>query len=86
MECKNCDYYNSYKKLCKITNTCYMRSCNYDLIHPNIKVEDMDICYNCQHWIGSGDWGLSCAKNYYKCSSNGFDKSCEQFERKLKGE
>lgn len=80
MECKNCDYYNNYKKLCKITSVCNMRGCNHN---PNIKVEDMDICYNCQHWIGGGDWGLSCTKNYYYASSNGFNTACKQFERKI---
>ena len=46
------------------------------------EVKNMNICYNCKHWIGGGDWGLSCAKNYYNCSTNGFDEVCEQFERK----
>ena len=81
MECRKCGHYNSFKRLCKITNICNMQSCTY--ITDGDKVEDMDICYNCQHWIGGGDWGLSCTKNYYNCSYNGFDIACEQFERKV---
>lgn len=81
MECRKCGYYNTFKRLCKITNVCNMTSCDY--LSYGEKVEDMDICYNCEHWIGGGDWGLSCAKNYFNCSHNGFDKACEQFKRKL---
>lgn len=80
MECKKCEHYNAFKRLCHITRVCNMTSCTY--LTDDDKVEDMDICYNCQHWIGGGDWGLSCAKNYYNCSHNGFDIACEQFERK----
>lgn len=42
----------------------------------------MDICFNCKYWLGGGDWGLSCEKDYHNCSTNGFDEACELFERK----
>ena len=86
MECKNCDYYNKEQKSCKIRNKINVKACYYDSVYPNTKVEDMNICYNCKHWIGGGDWGLSCRKNYYHCSVNGFDKACDKFERELRGE
>ena len=84
MECKNCKYFNKRNDgivfgVCNISHRCNTKSCT---IASNKDIDNMNICYNCQHWIGGGDWGLSCAKDYYKSSSNGFDKACEQFERK----
>ena len=85
MECKNCKYFSERNDgivfgSCNITHICNTKSCN---LPSDEVVEHLNICYNCQHWYGGGDWGLSCAKNYYNCSSNGFDKACEQFERKF---
>ena len=79
MECKKCKYYDSFQRLCKVMRVCNTKSCT---LPSDEIVEDLNICFNCQHWIGGGDWGLSCSKNYYNCSSNGFDKACEQFKRK----
>jgi hypothetical protein len=78
MKCKDCKYHNKYKKMCKITYLANTISCP---IESDEDVEKMDICYNCKHWMGGGDWGLSCRKDYYNCSHNGFDNACEQFER-----
>lgn len=83
MDCKFCKYSYAADGLyrgCKIANMLYTKSCDY--ITDNNQVETMDICYNCKHWIGGGDWGLSCSKDYYNTSTNGFRKVCEQFERK----
>ena len=84
MKCKNCKYRREVNKtfidhICDITHLISSVSCD---IASDDDVENMDICYNCKHWLGCGDWGLSCRKNYYNCSCNGFDKACEQFERK----
>ena len=84
MECKNCKYLYESRGwssgyVCSITHQYNPTSCS---ITSDEYVKYMDICYNCKHWYGGGDWGLSCAKNYYDCSSNGFRKACEQFERK----
>lgn len=83
MECKNCKYYwaggDKFPNVCNITHLCNPKSCS---IASDEEVDNMDICYNCRYWYGMGDWGLSCGKNYYNCSHNGFDKACEQFERK----
>lgn len=91
MECRYCHYCESKTvglknnetrmiTVCSITHVCNTKSCTY--ITSDEEVEDMDICYNCKYWYGGGDWGLSCEKDYYNCSSNGFDEVCEQFERK----
>lgn len=84
MECKKCKYFSKGNDdiifgVCSITHVCNTKSCT---LQSDDDVEHLPICYNCQHWYGMGDWGLSCAKNYYNCSHNGFDKACEQFERK----
>lgn len=84
MECKNCRYFNERNDgivfgSCNITHICNTKSCT---LPSDEVVESLPICFNCQHWYGGGDWGLSCSKNYYNCSSNGFDKACEQFEKK----
>lgn len=86
MKCKDCNYYKvnnfdfngkSYtESTCKITNRVDPKGCSIN------HIEDLDICYNCKHWIGGGDWGLSCRKDYYIASTNGFEKACEQFERR----
>lgn len=67
------------RTMCKITHICNPESCD---LNSDEDVKDMPICFNCKHWIGGGDWGLSCSKDYYNTSSNGFDKACEKFERK----
>ena len=59
-----------------------MKGMEVQLLHEQIH----DLCYEKGipleiHWRCLGDWGLSCDKNYYNCSNNGFDKACEQFER-----
>lgn len=65
--------------MCKITHICNPESCN---LNSDEDVKNMSICFNCKHWMGMGDWGLSCSKDYYNTSSNGFAKACENFERK----
>lgn len=86
MECKKCRYLNIVNNnpvvlnICSITHVCNVKSCNY--ISDDNEVNNMEICYNCNSWIGLGDWGLSCSENYYNCSCNGFDEACEEFVRK----
>ncbi len=86
MKCSKCRYYHvfapssSYKyTMCKITHICNPESCD---LNSDEDVKDMSICFNCKHWMGMGDWGLSCSKDYYNTSSDGFGKACEKFERK----
>lgn len=81
MECKKCKY--SVYGSCIITNMCNTKSCT---LLSDDDVENLHICYNCKHWLGGGDWGLSCRKNYYLSSTNGFREACEEFERKNENE
>lgn len=78
--CKYCEYSKVHRTIvCSISHRLHQNYCN---LTTDAEVENMDICYNCEHWIGGGDWGLSCEKDYHNCSSNGFDKACEFFNRK----
>ena len=86
MKCSECGYrdtngtYNMCAVTCKILNFPGKKQIVGCSDVDNIK--EKDICYNCKHWIGGGDWGLSCRKDYYVASSNGFNKACEKFEGK----
>ena len=81
MNCINCkyrEYMTVYQTtVCTISHRLRPHSCDY--IVDDKDVENMNICFNCKHWLGGGDWGLSCAKDYYNCSVNGFDKACKNF-------
>ena len=46
-------------------------------------IDSMDICYNCEYWIGGGDWGLSCTQEYEVALSNGFTPACNRFKRRI---
>lgn len=86
MKCENCKYLVEIHgrfaySVCDVTNRINPVSCN---IVSDDNVKHMNICYNCQYWLGGGDWGLSCAKNYYNYSTNGFDEACDQFEKNTK--
>ena len=87
MKCRDCcnfvqehDIYLS----CRLTNICLKKDvenveskCEYF----NNNMSEYDICLNCKHYLGGGDWGLSCGKDYYKLV-NALDKSCDEIERK----
>lgn len=68
---------------CKISNTkTSVTKYNCERIKSDEDIEKMYICFNCKHWIGGGDFGLSCKKDYYIAEINGFRKSCDLFEAK----
>jgi hypothetical protein len=81
MQCTDCNHYNKYKKMCKVTHVANTISCP---AISNEQIDNAEICYNCQYWLGGGDWGTSCKVDYYKCSVNGFNKACEKFEREVR--
>lgn len=89
MKCAECKYRNTERTydMCEITHTILnhkkfkpITGCNN--IESDADVEKMNICHNCKHWIGFGDWGLSCRANPYYASSDGFHEACEKYERK----
>ena len=81
MDCNYCKYYqkpiptaqNLSTSMCQITHVCNPKSCS---LENDDDVADMEICFNCEYWIGGGDWGLSCMQDYYNCNTNGFEKAC----------
>lgn len=81
MECKNCKYNttNRLYRTCAVGHWVNAISCT---LKSDEDVPKLNICYNCKHWIGGGDWGLSCAVDYYNCNNNGFKTACEKFEVK----
>lgn len=90
MNCTECKYYSSQSvsygdgaisqlNMCEITHVCNPNGCQ---LKSDQDVSNMNICYNCENWIGGGDWGLSCRANYYDCNSNGFEAACEKFVKK----
>ena len=53
---------------------CFLSDLNKDLSNE-------PICYNCKHYLGGGDWGLSCAKHYHVLTE-ALHEICEDFEKK----
>lgn len=80
MVCKECKYHEG--DCCTIANRQKILSCT---LESDFDVQFMKICYNCKHWIGGGDWGLTCRKDYYKAFSDGFHKACDYFEEVMYG-
>jgi len=80
--CKDCRYYNGEISIgnfkaygCKLTNTIIVGT-GCDLKNKDFSNEK--ICYNCKHFLGGNDWGLSCKKDYYKLVGS-FDEACKDF-------
>lgn len=89
MKCEDCKYLKVntctikgkiiHTKVCSVTH--YVNPTSCDIISYQ-EIEQSNICFNCKHWIGGGDFGLSCKKDYYLLESNGFRTACEKYERK----
>ena len=80
LRCKGCKYCinERYCELTRlvITNVDDFVKCEY----WNKDLSREKICLNCKHFIGGGDWGLSCAKDYYRLS-NALSTACDDFEK-----
>lgn len=76
MFCKDCEYCIDKETytVCQVCHRINLEGCTYS------NIENLKICFNCKHWLGSGDFGLSCRKNYYMTTTNGFTKACDNFE------
>ena len=92
ISCLNCFHApkNEYKEAfgalrpyCTLTNTILLKDlaavgrCKF----YNKDVANMRICGNCTHFLGGGDWGLSCAKSYSNIVNSVCD-ACDLFESK----
>lgn len=90
MNCHYCNYnkhvirtgYKPYN-ICDITH--YINSNELCLkygIEKENDIKNKDMCYNCIHWLGAGDYNLFCSINGSICSTNGFLGPCDDFKRK----
>ena len=86
--CVNCQHHTSaamyYGKpcyACKLTNAVIPNGNCGDCAYFQKDISKLNICYNCKHWIGGGDFDLSCKKDSYRIRS-GIDDACKDFERK----
>ena len=85
MNCRDCKYYQGDVKImgrigfqCALTRKIiFSELCNF----INKDLSNMKICYNCKHYLGGGDWGLSCAKHYHVLTE-ALHEGCEDFEKK----
>ena len=57
------------------------QGCDYH----NRDVSQEEICMNCEHYLGGGDWGLACKADYHKLPSS-TTEACEKFKRKREDE
>lgn len=57
----------------------YTKVNNCEYHNKDLKKEK--ICLNCKHYLGMGDFGLSCKKNYYAIP-HPTTKACDKFENK----
>ena len=87
-KCEDCKYFSQYwtfrnKKYvqCKLTNAVLtdqdMEKCDYS----KVNLDGMDICLNCKHYMGGGDWGLACSKHYHALPK-ATDRMCKDGEFK----
>lgn len=81
MECVKCKYYakSNLGGVHTITSRYFTKSCT---IPSDENVDKLHICFNCKHWIGGGDYGLSCTENYHSTNTNGFEVACEKFKHR----
>lgn len=50
------------------------------VVQGRTKADKLDICFHLLNFLGGGDWGLSCAKDYYTITEP-LDKICDKSER-----
>lgn len=90
-DCKNCCYRGPETQVCG--RTAYVCSLTHvvlfgnqalkcDLYNRDLSKED--VCYNCDYYMGGGDWGLACRKHYHRLP-NATSKICDDFARKSDG-
>lgn len=83
MKCIDCKYYHSYKEnigTCTLTRLVVNSNKDHNCHCWNRDLSEYDICYNCKHYIGGGDWGLFCShKDMYHHLGKFNDRACERF-------
>ena len=93
MKCKECQY--SQGDVYEIAGVeCCTCSLTRNVMNANAEVKcncfnrDLsayEICYNCEYYIGGGDWGMFCAhKDMYMHIGKFSDEPCKRFNRRSK--
>lgn len=87
-DCKNCCYRGPETQalgrtagVCSLTHVVLFsnQALKCELYNRDLSKED--VCYNCEHYMGGGDWGLACRKHYHRLP-NTTSKICDDFVRK----
>ncbi len=86
IKCKSCKYYagefafgrRSVAHCCKLYKE-LLDGGGCELYNKDIS--SMKICFTCKHYLGGGDWGLSCAADYYTLTG-ALNKACDKYEEK----
>lgn len=85
MSCKDCIYYQGKVEiLTKIYHRCALLKTVVNREKCplfNVDLSNKKICYNCKHYLGGSDWGLSCAKHYHVLTK-ALKDACNEFEKK----
>ena len=67
--------------ICELTNTILKEKCYLECELYNLDLSDREICFNCKHFLGGNDWGLSCAREYHRLTE-ALSPMCEEAEVK----
>lgn len=74
------NYINKQKyNICTLSGRILYLNCAEDCNYYNLDLSNEKICMNCKYFIGGGDWGLGCKKDYYRLP-NRISKACVEFE------
>lgn len=86
--CENCshykgtfEFYGTNSITCELTNTIMVNESARNCGFYNKDMSNERICFNCKHFAGGSDWGLACAKHYYKLP-RALTKMCKDGEWK----
>lgn len=94
--CNECDYFKGTAEIfgkthykCKLSNVLMPNNFACGLYNKDLSKEK--ICYNCDQFLGGGDWGLSC-NLYYHTITMALNPQClrmltlTDFEENIKNE
>ena len=85
--CENCSHFRNNFTIgsrtdcvqCELTNRIMVSKSAETCNLYNRDLSEEDICFNCRHFLGGGDWGLACAKHYHSLPK-ALDKMCGDAE------
>ena len=94
MKCRECQYarishFQLKNKMtesasCGLTNIVIHADAERDCRYFNADLSQRDICYNCQFYMGGGDWGLFCShKDMYHHLGKFNDEPCKYYQKKI---